>query len=101
VEWEHLCGRGKLVEESFVRLAVAEALQSMTTNAIEPEYSHADLPGSERLDFVGWEVPNTRLAFVGEVKWIRPSGSVRQWDREVATDVFRVEKLERRSRRWL
>lgn len=94
LEYERLCDRRSFIEESSLVRASAEFIQSTTQLLLTPEYNHPDLPGSKRLDLLGRTRPDTPAAFVLEAKWIKSDGGTRQWAREVAEDILRLESLE-------
>lgn len=94
LEYERLCDRRAFIEEASLVRASAEFIQSTTQLLLTPEHNHPDLPGSKRLDLLGRTRLDTPASFVLEAKWIKSDGGTRQWAREVAEDILRLESLE-------
>lgn len=94
LEYERLCDRKTFIEEASLVRASAEFIQSTTQLLLAPEYNHPDLPGKKRLDLLGRTRPGVPASFVLEAKWIKSDGGTRQWAKEVAEDILRLESLE-------
>ena len=94
LEYERLCERRAFIDEASLVRAAAEFIQSTTQLILAPEHNHPDLPGNKRLDLLGRTRPDTPAAFVLEAKWIKSDGGTRQWAKEVAEDILRLENLE-------
>ncbi len=94
LEYERLCDRRAFIDEASLVRASAEYIQSTTQLILSPEHNHPDLPGTRRLDLLGRRRPNTPAVFLLEAKWIKSDGGTRQWAREVADDILRLEQLE-------
>ncbi len=94
LEWERLCRRGALLDENSLVRAAAEYTQAVARDDIRPEFSHPDLPG-RKVDLVGLD-GNRRLRWALEAKWVCVTKGQRQWDKEVAVEVCRLQHLTSR-----
>lgn len=94
LEWERLCERGVLIDEKALHRVVAEYMQATSTLKIVPEHDHLDLSGDKKLDIAAYGPQMASIQIALEAKWIKQDGGVRDWHREVAKDIFRVERLE-------
>jgi hypothetical protein len=94
LEYERLCERRAFIDEASLVRAAAEFIQSTTQLILVPEHNHPDLPGAKRLDLLGRTRSDTHASFVLEAKWIKSDGGTRQWAREVAEDILRLENLD-------
>lgn len=95
VQYEQSLGRSRLIREDFVKVILAETLQSLAGGMLDPEYNHPDLPGTTRID-IALRTHRSRDIFVAsELKWVRETtdGVNRNWMTEIVTDILRLERL--------
>lgn len=91
LEWERLCRRGALLDETALVRAAAEYAQAVLFEEVIPEHPHADLPGRQ-IDLVA-KAPGGSLLMALEAKWVCTTKGTRQWDREIAAEIARLEHL--------
>lgn len=95
VQYEQACGRAGLIREDYVRLALSEVFQSLSSGTLDFEYNHPDLPGNTRVDLLVRSPQAQNIETAAEVKWVRQTTETanRNWMSEILRDVFRVERL--------
>lgn len=96
MEFERLCGRGKLMDEGLFVRTCMEFVQATTPDIITPELNHPDIPGATRLDVVGQKTEDGPYSFVTEAKWVRPPRTGpdnRDWMGEIVRDILRLEHV--------
>jgi hypothetical protein len=92
LEWERLCDRGDLIDEASLVRAAAEVTQALSTEVIVPEWRHPDLKGYRQVDLVG-KGRSKKVKWALEAKWVCTTRGTREWDREVAVDICRLQHL--------
>lgn len=92
LEFERRCKRGSLLDESAAVRCAAEYLQAVWNGQIAVNDPHDDMPG-KFVDLTATKPRSTRLGLALEAKWLRDEGGTRQWLKEVAVDVFRLQHL--------
>jgi hypothetical protein len=95
VQYEVACGRGRLLTEQVVRLALAEAIQSQVSGKLVPEFNHPDIPGNSSLDLVVMTPRDKKIEVAIELKWVRRTTDKvsRPWMQEIVGDLLRLECL--------
>ncbi|MBV2350733.1 hypothetical protein KUL97_03305 [Synechococcus sp. HK05] len=85
VQYELACGRGRLLTEHVVRLALAEAIQSQVPGKLIPEFNHPDIPGNTSLDLIVMSPRDRKIEVACELKWVRKTTdkASRNWIPEI------------------
>lgn len=91
VEFEQMCNRSALLDESAVVRFAAEFCQANWNGKIDVNSAHPNMDG-KFVDLVGTSPQSPTLAMAAEAKWVREGGT-REWLKEVAVDVFRLQHL--------
>ena len=92
LEFERRCKRGGLLDEAAAVRSAAEYLQAVWNGQIEVSDPHDDIPG-KFVDLTATKPRSASLGLALEAKWLRDEGGTRQWLKEVAVDVFRLQHL--------
>lgn len=97
VQYELACGRGRLLTEHVVRLALAEAIQSQASGKMIPEFNHPDIPGNTSLDLIVMSPRDRKIEVACELKWVRKTTdkASRNWTQEIIGDLLRLECLNK------
>lgn len=101
VQYEAACGRGRLLTEHVVRLALAEAIQSQVAGKLIPEFNHPDIPGNTSLDLIVMSPRDKKIEVACELKWVRKTTdkTSRNWISEIIGDTLRLECLTKDLKR--
>lgn len=92
IEFERRCSRGALLDESGVVRFAAEFFQAEWKGDIRVGEPHPDLAG-KFIDLVGTTPQGGSLNLALEAKWLKNDGGDREWMKEIACDVFRLQHL--------
>lgn len=90
IEFEGRCDRLGFVDEFTAVRFAAEFLDSHRKGKVRTDEPHPDMKG-KFIDLVR-ETPGGKLLNLGlEAKWLRPTEGVREWLKELAVDLFRLQ----------
>jgi len=93
IEFERRCNRSRLLDESAVVRFAAEYLQAQWNGEIRVAEPHPDLAG-KFVDLVGTKPKAEKFGLVLEGKWLKDDGGDREWLKEIAVDLFRLQHLK-------